>query len=77
MFLIETDLFIHPLRWFSKIRCKRTHSRVTSTFAFTLIDAAHRGAILSKVQNYGQIRWLRAFLDMQAKVLSQNAFQDV
>jgi hypothetical protein len=28
---------------------------VTSTF--TLIDAAHRGVILGKVQNYGRIRW--------------------
>jgi hypothetical protein len=25
---------------------------VKSTFAFTLIDAAHRGVILGKVQNY-------------------------
>jgi hypothetical protein len=30
---------------------------MTSTFTFTLIDAARRGVILAKVKNYGQIRW--------------------
>jgi hypothetical protein len=38
------------LRWVLQDKVQADASRVTSTF--TCIDAAHRGVILGKVQNY-------------------------
>ncbi len=49
---LERELFRHRLQWVLQDYVRADASRVTSTFTFTLIDAARRGAILGKVRNH-------------------------